>query len=180
MGVIRGYLLLHYDLPSWAPESVNRLIKSFARFGARSLLEASLLQMRKACLKNLKAAGALHGSHDSGKGMLLFYSSECGLKHLIMKDRGQKTTAIVAGEYGHTIRAMIAAARISRSELAQSGNGVVMLPQIRKKGSGDAISLSEFHTAMRYGIDLENDDEAKATYFFDELASALKKRIFSA
>ncbi|WP_146184161.1 hypothetical protein [Caulobacter sp. HMWF025] len=143
------------------------------------MLEASLQQMRKACLKNLKAAGALQGAHDSGKGMLLFYSAECGLKHLVMKDRGQKTTAAVAGEFGHNIRALIAVAQISRSELAQAGNGPVTVPDIRKSGESNTISLSEFHVAMRYSVDLQGDDEAKALQFFDKLTSALKGRLFA-
>ncbi len=111
--------------------------------------------------------------------MLLFYSAECGLKHLIMKDRGQKTTATIAGEFGHNIRSLIAAAQISRSELAQAGGGAVAVPEIRRAGAAGNISLSEFHTAMRYGIDLEGDDEVGATQFFDKLALALKKRIFA-
>lgn len=135
--------------------------------------------MRKACLKNLKAAGALQESHNSGKGLLLFYSAECGLKYLIMLEAGQRTTAQVAGRYGHNVNALVAAAKISRSELAQAGIGTVNLPRIRKAGASETIPLSEFHTAMRYSVDLQGNDEADATKFFDTLAWALKKRILA-
>jgi len=95
--------------------------------------------MRKACLKNLRAAGALQGSHDSGKGILLFYSAECGLKYLIMSNRGQRTTKEVAAEFGHNISRLIGEARIARSELSQPGNGTVTMPAIHKAGAHDTI-----------------------------------------
>jgi len=133
--------------------------------------------MRKACLQNLKAAGALQGAHDNGKGMLLFYSSECGLKHIIMNDQGHRNSAIVASSFGHNIRSLVAEAKISRSELAQGPGSEVTFPNLRKKGEAAMLSLSDFHVAMRYGIELDADDETNAMMFFDRLTTALKKRL---
>jgi hypothetical protein len=132
--------------------------------------------MKKGWGRNFKAAGALQGAHPPGKGMLLFYSNECGLKHLIMADQGHRTSAQVA-QIGHNVARLIAEARISRSELTQSGTGQVTVPRIRKHGTMEECSFNEFHTAMRYGVDLDPDDHKNAEDFLASLASALRKRL---
>lgn len=137
---------------------------------------ASLSQIRKSCLVNFKAAGALQGSHASGKGMLLFYSAECGLKALVMAAGGHRDTSMVAGTYGHNLRALVAAAGLSPSELKQASKAVIF-PNISMK-SGKALGLGDFHVAMRYGIDLSAGSYDDMSKFLDVLTAALRKRLF--
>ncbi|HEX4506822.1 MAG TPA: hypothetical protein VH722_13915, partial [Alphaproteobacteria bacterium] len=138
------------------------------------MLTASQQQIRKACFQNHKAAGALQGAHPNGKAMLLFYGAECGLKHLVMVDKGFKTSAEVAQQFGHDIRRLVAEAKIARSEIAQGGGGSITFPEIRKSGDTNLIPISEFHAAMRYSIDLEANGAEEAASFFDGLCSALR------
>ncbi|WP_238257610.1 hypothetical protein [Methylorubrum podarium] len=141
------------------------------------MLEATSQELRKACLRNAKAAGALQGAHGSCRGILVFYSVECGLKSLIMDDRGEKSSKTVGPKFGHNIRSLIAEARISAAELGLVANAAISIPTIRHGSGGQEISFSDVHTAWRYGVSLEAAGELAATAFLDSLVSALRKRL---
>lgn len=141
------------------------------------MLEASKKQILKAFLLNSKAGGALQGAHPKGKGMLLFYGVECGLKHIVMDMRGYKTTRQVADEFGHNLRKLMSEARISPSEINREDGGKFKYPVIRRMNSSNDIGLSEFHVAMRYSVELEPEDERTAVAFLENLTAALKLRL---
>lgn len=139
------------------------------------MLEASQRQIRKAFVRNAKAAAALQGSHDACKGILTFYSVECGLKFIIMNDRGYKSTAEVHA-IGHNLRRLLQEAGISPSELASTG-ATFDIPEVCRESTGEVISISEWHTAWRYGLDVTEKRNGAAHSFLNSVISALQKRV---
>jgi len=125
--------------------------------------------MKKAFLANAKAASSLQGAHIPGRGMLAFYSVECGLKYVIMVEKRYRSTDQVAS-FGHSLQNLIREANISAAELSS-------VPTVKVQSTGNTLSCGDWHTAWRYGVEMVKADCDNAIEFLDDAIVALKKRI---
>ncbi|MBM6854525.1 hypothetical protein H6B11_10205 [Mediterraneibacter glycyrrhizinilyticus] len=104
-------------------------------------------------------------SNDSPKTrrLILFYSVECGLKSLIMKETGNNTYNELENYCqcnggkrlaGHDIKAMIKEVN-PRNEY--------ILKNIRLKNSGGSVPPSRYNELWRYGAEVEDLDQEETT-----------------
>lgn len=92
----------------------------------------------------------------------MFYSVECGLKSLIMKETGNNTYEELENycKYnigkqnlsGHDIKAML-------KEV--NPNNEYVLKNIRLKNGGGSVPPKKFNELWRYGVEVEDEEEEK-------------------
>jgi len=141
---------------------------------------ATCSEMRKAFLRNTKAASALQGSHETCRGLLVFYGVECGLKYLLMTENGYKDTAKVGKRYTHDLLTMIRELRLAPSELTPTPQGAVppkTVSCLMQYSTRKTLDFSELHQAWRYGIDIEEPTQLQILVILDHLKFSLTTRI---
>ena len=113
---------------------------------------------------------------DKSRRLLLFYSVECGLKSLLMKDLGNNTYEEFVeccgsekkGLTGHDIRAMLKKLNPHNS---------YCLRNIHLKRGG-YVPPEKFNELWRYGVALENEDEeGKAEKTLEKIAEWIRTKL---
>lgn len=110
--------------------------------------------------------------------LILFYSVECGLKSLIMKNTGNDTYEKLEkyckghgkGELvGHNIKEML-------KEV--NPRNAFVLKNIELKGSGGSVEPKKFNEMWRYGVAVADArEEEKAEYTLAKIAEWLNTRL---
>ena len=117
------------------------------------MISVKLHELKKIYKKHFECYKSING-YDKSKRLLLFYSVECGLKCLILKDIGQSTTDAIFQHYkydilksdGHNIKLMI---KLLGFE------GTFNLKSIDSKNFITSVGPSQYNQMWRYGIDIE-------------------------
>lgn len=111
--------------------------------------------------------------------LILFYSVECGLKSLIMKETGNNTyeelkhycdcNADKKGLTGHDIKAMLKEVN-PRNEFA--------LRDIELKNNGGSVPPGKFNELWRYGVEVsDNEQEERAEKTLVKIAEWINSRL---
>lgn len=113
-------------------------------------LDTTRRELDRAYAANLKAFGSSSGSPAS---LLLFYGLECGLKALIMKERGADITSALTliAQIGHDLRECLKA-------LGAPATLKLSSTKTRQR-KVQTVSNPMLHQAFRYGVELENNAE---------------------
>ena len=86
--------------------------------------------------------------------LLLFYAVECGLKYVHLR-RNNLTTTEKLGDLDHDLSFLIKNLKLSRSAIGDA-------PALRlSRGENEHCPPSSAHQAWRYGVRIEETDEAK-------------------
>ena len=113
-------------------------------------LHATRRDLDRAYLANIKAVDTCSGGPAS---LLLFYGLECGLKAVIMKERGANITSELPliAEIGHDLRACLK---------ALNAPATLKLSSTRtKQERTQTVANPLLHQAFRYGVELEDGKE---------------------
>lgn len=109
--------------------------------------------------------------------LLLFYSVECGLKSLILKNLGKNSYEELKSYsennqlrvHGHDIKAMVREVGIDHA---------YPLKKIRLLKEGGAVSVDRFNELWRYGAAVEDEEEEKKVETtLNEIAKWIGKRL---
>ena len=111
---------------------------------------------------------------DKTRRLVLFYSVECGLKSLIMKENGNNTYEEMAkccdkSVTGHNIKAMLKQIN-PRNEF--------ILKNISLENSGGSVPPEKFNELWRYGVTVEDtEEEEKAEKVLIKIAEWINTRL---
>lgn len=136
--------------------------------------------------RELKSAFGTHYSIyqtiDTSKGksnsrrLILFYAIECGLKALLLDEvKGHNTSVFfnharykekLNGKKGHNIQYILQELRY----------GPVQLPSIECK-RGEKAKPEEYNQVWRYGINAQEEEQAKIEHELQKVATWIRERI---
>ncbi|MDP4210460.1 MAG: hypothetical protein Q8928_16745 [Bacteroidota bacterium] len=104
--------------------------------------------------------------------LLLFYTVECGLKHLFLKNnKTVKKQTIKDFDIGtHDLFDLISFCKIPRSISIKSQSRT-------NRNSKESIPLKEIHQAWRYGVTLKQEDEIEVVANLKNLVVYIEERI---
>lgn len=117
------------------------------------------------------------GISPKTRRLLLFYSVECGLKSLILKNIGKNSYAELRSYsennqlrvHGHDIKAMVREVGIDYA---------YPLRKIRLLKEGRAVSVERFNELWRYGAVVEDEEEEKKVEnTLNEIAKWIEHRL---
>ena len=127
--------------------------------------------------RKLKASHArLRNEAKSCKGtpsyLLLFYATECGLKHKLLKfNHFEDTSQLDPKDLNHNLHGLV-------KKLKIPSGSILPLPSLRpKRPNGSQIDHADAHQAWRYGIDLNEDDQKQFIQWLEAICGWLEKQV---
>ncbi|MBF0628403.1 MAG: hypothetical protein HQL91_09285 [Magnetococcales bacterium] len=104
-----------------------------------------------------RKADRLHGLPSASANILLFYAVECGLKHLLLKERALRACPDSRNLFhSHDLAKILRALSPSAAEVNASSPDLHLelgSGKMRHQTSGDA------HSAWRYGLSIQEENE---------------------
>jgi hypothetical protein len=118
-------------------------------------------------LSAFKAHSKIHGSH-----LLLFYTVECGLKHLFLRsNKTVRKQTISNFEIGtHNLNTLISVCKLPRLIAIKSHCRT-------ERDSREVIPIENIHQAWRYGVRLKQEDEKEVVNKLKKLVAFINERI---
>jgi len=100
--------------------------------------------------------------------LLLFYAAECGLRYVQLRRSSLRNTERL-GELDHDLVGLIKTLNLPLSALGE-------LPSLRfSRRRGESCSPSDAHSAWRYGVRIDADDEAKFLTWLQRICDVVVK-----
>lgn len=143
------------------------------------MIHASESDLRQAFHKHYSA---VKETKEACSYLLLFYSVECGLKSILLKQQHLRSTAQIQDQtlLSHNFAPLVKELRLPRSIVGEIGDTndktQPRLPNFRLCKDSSSWQMSEVHQAWRYGIPVDPQDQEILVEWLENVCNWIKEQ----